>query len=56
MASEKRLKRDVGLKPRKTGDLPAEKLKHILGRIYPEETVAELMEHLCAMEGGNEDG
>ena len=56
MASEKRLKRDVGLKPRTTGDLPAEKLRNILGRIYPEETVAELMDRLCDKEGGNEDG
>lgn len=41
------MRRDVGLKPRTTGDLPPEKLEQILGRIYSEETVAELMEKLC---------
>lgn len=41
------MKRDFSLKPRTTGDLPPEKLEEILGRIYPEETVAELMGKLC---------
>ena len=36
--------RDFALKPRTTGDLPPEKLEEILSRIYPEETVAELMD------------
>lgn len=56
MANEKRLMRDVGLKPRTTGDLPPEKLEQILGRIYPEETVEELMEKLCDRNGGADDG
>lgn len=43
--------RNVGLKPRKTGDLPPEKLAQVLGTIYPEETVVELMEKLCDMDG-----
>lgn len=43
----KTMKRDFSLKPRTTGDLPPEKLEQILGRIYPEETVAELMDKLC---------
>ena len=34
--------RDVGLKPRASGDLPAAKLREILGRIYPEEAAEEL--------------
>lgn len=45
------MKRDVGLKPRETGNLPPEKLAQILGGIYPEETVGELMEKLCDMDG-----
>ena len=50
--------RDVSLKPRKTGDLPREKLEEILGRIYPEEAVAELMENLFGKDKPeeNEDG
>ena len=56
MANEKRLMRDVGLKPRTTGDLPPDKLEQILGRIYPEETVEELMEKLCDRNGGADDG
>lgn len=44
------MKRDFSLKPRTTGDLPPEKLEQILGRIYPEETVKELMEKLCTTE------
>ena len=40
------MKRDIGLKPRETGDLPPEKLRDILSRIYPEETVEELMDRL----------
>ena len=56
METKKRNRRDVGLKPRKTGDLPPEKLEQILGRIYPEDTVKELMDKLCDMDGGTEDG
>lgn len=55
MATEKRMRRDIGLKPRKTGDLPPEKLEQILGRIYPEDTVKELMDKLCDKDGGTED-
>lgn len=50
------MKRDFSLKPRTSGDLPPEKLELILGRIYPEETVKELMEKLCDKDGGAEDG
>lgn len=49
------MKRDVGLKPRKTGDLPPEKLAQILGTIYPGETVGELMDKLCDMDGERKD-
>lgn len=55
MVTEKRLMRDCGLKPRKTGDLPKEKLEQILGRIYPLEIVNDLMEKLCCVEEGEED-
>ena len=55
MATEKRLKRDIGLKPRKTGDLPPERLAQILGGIYPEGTVTEIMEKLFYVNGGTED-
>lgn len=41
------MKHNVGLKPRKTGTLPPEKLAQVLGTIYPEETVVELLEKLC---------
>lgn len=41
------MKRDVGLKPRETGNLPPEKLREILGRIYPEEVADELMERFA---------
>ena len=51
------IKRDISLKPRKTGSLPPEKLEQILNGIYPEETVGELMEKLCNTDGErNEDG
>lgn len=40
------MKRDVFLKPRKSGSLPPEKLREILSRIYPESTVIEVMESL----------
>ncbi len=43
--------RDVGLKPRKTGDLPPEKLAQVLSTIYPEETVMELMGKLFDKDG-----
>lgn len=54
---EQKMKRDFSLKPRTTGDLPTEKLEQILGRIYPAETVTELMEKLCkkSEEEGVED-
>ena len=47
------MKRDFSLKPRITGDLPPEKLEQILGRIYPAETVVELMKKLCDKDGGS---
>lgn len=50
------IKRDVGLKPREEGDLPPEKLASILGRIYPEEVVDELMEALCPAGERKSDG
>ena len=49
------MNRDFSLKPRQTGDLPPEKLEQILGRIYTEETVEELMKKLCTKEV-KEDG
>lgn len=39
-------KRNYDLKRRDTEKLPAERLKDILSRIYPEETVNELMDKL----------
>lgn len=56
MENEKLIKRDFSLKPRTTGDLPPEKLEDILGRIYPEETVAELMNKLCHADGERREG
>lgn len=38
------MKRNFDLKRRESRDLPPEKLKEILSRIYPEETVNELMD------------
>ncbi len=49
------MKRDFSLQPRTTGDLPPEKLEQILGRIYPEETVGELMKKLCDKDGGEDN-
>lgn len=49
------MKRDFSLKPRPSSDLPIEKLEQILRRIYPEETVEELMKKLCDKDGGAED-
>lgn len=40
----KTMKREIGLKPRETANLPPEKFRDILSRIYPEETVEELMD------------
>ena len=40
------MKRDVGLKPRETGNMPPEKLREILGGIYSDEVADELMERL----------
>ena len=37
-------KRNYDLKRRESRDLPPEKLREILSRIYPEETVNKLME------------
>lgn len=50
------MKRDFSLKPRTTGDLPPEKLEQILGQIYSEETVVELMEKLCGTDGERREG
>ena len=38
------MRRNIELKPREVGNLPPEKLRDILSRIYPEETVEELMD------------
>lgn len=38
------MKKDIGLKPRERGTLSPEKLRDILSRIYPEETVKKLMD------------
>lgn len=38
------MRRNIGLKPREKGNLPPEKLRDILSRIYTEETVENLME------------
>ena len=38
------MSRNIELKPRENGNLPPEKLRDILSRIYPEETVEELMD------------
>ena len=43
------MKRDFTLKPRECGNLPPEKLEKILSTIYPEETVAELMDRLVEL-------
>ena len=56
MANEKRLNRDVGLKPRETGKFTPEKLERILGRIYTEETTAELMDKLMRGNSAKMDG
>lgn len=47
MAAEYNFRRDITLKPREAGTRSPEVLKRILSRIYPEETVAELMKELC---------
>ena len=38
------MSRNIELKPRENGNIPPEKLRDILSRIYPEETVEELMD------------
>ena len=38
--------RDLTIKPRETGNRSPEELRRVLGRIYPEEIVDELMEKL----------
>lgn len=38
------MSRNIELKPRENGNLPPEKLRDILSRIYPEEIVEELMD------------
>ena len=38
------MKRNIELKPREDGNRQPEKLRDILSRIYPEETVEELMD------------
>ena len=50
------MKRDFSLKPRTTGNLPPEKLEQILGQIYPEETVVELMDKLSDTDGERREG
>ena len=40
------MKRDVGLKPRVSKDLPADKLLEILRGIYPDEIAQELFQKL----------
>ena len=40
------MKRNFDLKRRESRDLPPEKLQEILSRIYPKETVNELMDKL----------
>lgn len=42
--------RDIKLKPRKTGNLPPEKLLEILRGIYPKETADELFTDLMGLE------
>ena len=46
-------KRNFDLKRRETEKLPAERLKDILSRIYPEETVNELMDKLIEKRSDN---
>ena len=41
--------RDVGLKPRESGNLPPEKLLEILRGIYPKETADELFAELTGL-------
>ena len=50
MAGEriKGTRRELGLTPRKPGNLPPEKLREILGGIYPEEIAEDLMDRLAA--------
>ena len=50
------MKRDLSLKPRTTGSLPPEKLEQILGQIYTEETVDDLMDKLCGTDGERREG
>ena len=40
------MKRNVGLKPRESGNLPPEKLADILNKIYPEKQTEEILEQL----------
>lgn len=44
---------DIELKPRESGNLPPEKLAEVMGQIWPEETVKELMNKLGFVEDNN---
>ena len=47
--------RDFTLKPRETEKRPTEELRRVLGKIYPEETVDELMKKLGMEESEEEE-
>lgn len=47
--------RDCTMKPRETEKRPPEELRKVLGKIYPEEVVDELMKKL-GMEGNLDEG
>ena len=47
--------RPADLKPRETGHLPPEKLRETLGKIFPDETVDELMDHFSRMRTEEDD-
>lgn len=40
------MRRNIAAKPREAGDLPFEKLREVLGKIYPEDMADDLMEKL----------
>jgi hypothetical protein len=49
------MKRNVGLKPRKSRCLPPEKLEEILKKTFPNADTAEIMKDLGADVGENTD-
>lgn len=49
------MKHDFELRRREVGTRPPEELERILGRIYPEETVKELMRKLAEKNEKEED-